>query len=339
MQYSKKKKLALSIGIDHYPNDNDLSGCVQDAKRIISALENDFDCHLLTSKRCKQYISIIRRSPDLKEKESMAISHETIIKEIEELFGMEEAEMALLYFAGHGIQDATGAYLWIPNSLTNGCNGIPMNAILKIANKSKIKDKIIILDCCHSGSIGLECYTESFCKLGEGVSILASCKASECAKETRGHGDFSALLINALTNYKCYAADRYGDIHLAGLYAYIANNMGSWSQRPIFRANVSSFEPIIHYEPQIDSKHQIRVAGLFGKKDRLKLDKSYLETEKNSKPDNVNIFKELLDLERLGLVSAFSGKDMQTTAKRGWHCSLTQLGIINRDKGLLLIQR
>ena len=61
--------------------------------------------------------------------------------------------------------------------------GIQMNDIMRIVNESKVKNKIIILDCCHSGEIGKFEISDSASMLGNGVSILTACRESETAAE------------------------------------------------------------------------------------------------------------------------------------------------------------
>lgn len=59
---------------------------------------------------------------------------------------MREADIALFYFSGHGT-DLIDGKLVTPD-FTGMDAGIPMSEILSMANKSKSKNKIIILDCC-----------------------------------------------------------------------------------------------------------------------------------------------------------------------------------------------
>jgi len=49
-----------------------------------------------------------------------------------------------------------------------------MDEILIITNQSEVKNKIIILDCCHSGALGSSSITGNMPHIAEGVSILTA---------------------------------------------------------------------------------------------------------------------------------------------------------------------
>lgn len=90
---------ALCVGVDSYQNASDLHGCVNDANSVKSALERNgdgtlnFDVKLLCATSDASYIS----RGQLKDA-------------IEELF-KSEAEIAVLYYSGHGSFDTSGGYL------------------------------------------------------------------------------------------------------------------------------------------------------------------------------------------------------------------------------------
>lgn len=71
---------------------------------------------------------------------------------IKQLFS-GDCETALLYFSGHGLLHDVGGYIVTPDFKLND-KGISMDEILSIANESKAQNRVIILDCCHSGAMG-----------------------------------------------------------------------------------------------------------------------------------------------------------------------------------------
>lgn len=71
---------------------------------------------------------------------------------IEECFS-GDADTALLYYSGHGHIDAIGGYLVTPD-YSDYDYGISLQDVLTIANNSRCKNKIIILDSCFSGFMG-----------------------------------------------------------------------------------------------------------------------------------------------------------------------------------------
>lgn len=59
----------------------------------------------------------------------------------------------MFYYSGHGHIDAVGGYLVTPDYAEYDY-GLSLQDVLTIANKSKCKERIIILDSCHSGFMG-----------------------------------------------------------------------------------------------------------------------------------------------------------------------------------------
>ena len=133
-------KAALLIGINDYPDGNELSGCVADIKSLKKAIERNGDGS---------------KNFDVKLMENVQTSDE-VMEEIRKLFS-GEADTVLLYFSGHGFVDVVGAEIVMPQDLQRVgqyYKGIKMNDIMDLVNQSKAKHKIIILDCCHSGHMG-----------------------------------------------------------------------------------------------------------------------------------------------------------------------------------------
>lgn len=59
----------------------------------------------------------------------------------------------MFYFAGHGYVETSGGYI-IASDSKRGEDGISLSTILTYANDLPSKNKIIILDSCHSGIAG-----------------------------------------------------------------------------------------------------------------------------------------------------------------------------------------
>ena len=187
---------ALIIGINYYEHGSPLYGCVDDAHAVKAVLERhdggsvNFDCMLHTGTGPSDHVD---RS-EMKDG-------------IEELF-KTEAEIALFYFAGHGHIEATGGYLLASNS-SRGDEGVSLSEILTFANASPAKNKIIILDSCHSGIAGTSPTNEQLASLAEGLTILTASTKDQYATEENGRGVFTTLLVDALNGS---AANLTGDI-------------------------------------------------------------------------------------------------------------------------------
>lgn len=310
---------ALVIGINSYPNGNELNGCVNDATKVGNMLERNGD-------KSKNF--------DVLKKTDIEDSH-TAKKLIDELFSGDH-DIALLYFSGHGYADENGAQIVFPNDVTNDsyCIGIKMSDILSIANKSKVRNKIIILDCCHSGHMGQNDILDSNSHLSSGVSILTACKGNESAVEYDGCGMFTSVLLEALNGG---AADFSGNITVGGIYAYIDRTFGAWQQRPVFKTNVTEFTPIRTIAPKVSLDTIRELTTLFEEPNaQFPLDPSFEDTNtpnvehKVVKPyavdNNVAKFKTLQKLQGIGFVEPVGENFMYFAAINSKTCQLTPLG-------------
>ena len=311
---------ALLIGINNYPGTLRLGGCIEDIHCLKDAIERHGNGE---------------KNFGVKLLEDVQTSGE-ILENIIELFH-DDADVALLYFSGHGYVGATGAEIVTPQDVLNSGSyykGIQMNDIMKIVHKSKVKNKIIILDCCHSGQIGKFDITDTTSVLGEGISILTACREDESAMEAGGHGLFTELLCSALQGG---AADFNGNITIGSIYAYIDRSFGEWEQRPVFKTNVSAFVSLKKVEPKVPLSIFRELPNLFSSQDEIhSLDPSYEytncpeEQHKLVKPyankDNVNKFKQLQQLQSIGLVEPVEEQYMYFAAMNSTGCRLTPLG-------------
>lgn len=301
-------KKALVIGIDGYP-DASLKGCVNDAVAFGSIIEKNGDGSPNFS------LKIVTDSTGSTTKGGLKGS-------IKELFD-GEADAALLYFSGHGHFNELGGYIVTPDYAPND-EGISMDDILTLADGSKAKDKIIILDCCYSGAFGERKIVGGKSIISEGVSILTASRNTEPAIEIGGHGVFTSLLLDALQGG---AADVLGQITPGGVYAYIDQALGAWDQRPTFKTNVSRFTCIRRSAPRISAEILRKISTYFPTPEHnFPLDPSYEDTEKAAIAEHVSVFKELQKLQGVGLVVPVDADFMYFAAKNSKACRLTAVG-------------
>lgn len=308
-------KKALVIGINNYPT-APLRGAVNDAKIISELLhvnENDS-----TNFEVKTIYDIGTRAE--------------LLTEISRFFKLN-ADMGLLYFAGHGYVNELGGFLVTPDH-KNYDEGIAMHDILNLANGSKIRNKVIILDCCKSGFFGTATENGSVLEIKTGTTILTSSRENEPSKEINGHGVFTNLLIEGLRGG---AADIRGHISPGGLYAYIDQALGAHEQRPVFKTNVTEFVELRTVIPQVSLNILRQLTEYFqNPSDSLQLDPSFEYTNTNdiehevlepyANPENVLIFKNLQKLESVGLIIPVGEEHMYYAAMRSKTCKLTSLG-------------
>lgn len=312
-------KRALLIGINNYPG-NELKGCVEDIKQVKTAIEKNGD-------GSPNFDVMIM--PDVQ-------TSAEVMENIQRLFN-GDGEAALLYFSGHGFVNDTGAEIVMPqDTVTPGqyYMGIQMRTIMDIVNNSKVRNKIVILDCCYSGNMGKYKLEDSSSHLQSGVSILTACRDDEYAEEIGGHGVFTELLCTALNGG---AADYCGNITMGGIYSYIDRSLGAWQQRPVFKTNVTEFAPLKRVEPQVPLSTIRQLTNLFSNPDEVfALDPSFEDTNNPTvvheykapyaKKDNVEKFKMLQKLQSIGFVKPVDATFMYFAAMESKGCKLTELG-------------
>ncbi|MDW5550375.1 caspase family protein [Methanosarcina sp.] len=299
---------ALVIGIDDYPY-NPLNGCINDAGAVKSVLERNgdgspnFDVRLIT--------------------ESNEAGKSSLKRMVRELFNTE-SDIALLYYAGHGMITPTGGFI-VTLDGQNDDEGISMDEILKMANDSRASSKMIIMDCCYAGSFGESKYKENISYICKELNIIAACREYESAVEgENGHGVFTSLLLDALSGG---AADVRGYITAGSVYAYIDSALGAWEQRPIFKANVSKFVSIRNIPPKIPFKTLRKIVEYFPvPQEKLSLNPSYEPDSGQAVEENVRIFRDLQKYVSEGLVKPVGAEHMYYAAMESKSCKLTALG-------------
>lgn len=306
---------ALVVGINRYQHVNCLYGCVNDAQNISQVLERNengeknFDIKTLLSDA------------------GATTTHAEILDAMRDLFE-SETEVALLYFSGHGFVDDEDGFLVSPDSYLDGdnylVNGIPMSTVLGLANKSKAKSRVIILDCCHAGQMGNGQIFANKAVLSEGVTILASAKKDQYAEEKDGSGVFTNLLIDALNGS---AANLMGDVTAGSVYALIDQALGEWEQRPVFKTHVQNFVSLRKAKVPIPLAEVHQVTELFkNPNDSYVLDPSYEPTEDSHTLDHTKIFSVLQHYNHVNMLLPEGEEHMYYAAIHSKLCRLTALG-------------
>ena len=310
-------KKALCVGIDCYEYINDLHGCVNDANEVKSALERNGDVSLNFEVKLLSATS-----------ETTYITRRELKDSIHSLFNTE-SEIALLYFAGHGSFDALGGYL-CTSEVKNPDDGLSLNDIMGLVSKSKSRNNIIILDSCHCGTISNYGEMSNFSVLHDGTTILCACGPSEYATEKNGHGIFTSLMVEALYGG---AMNLLGEVTPGSIYSYIDSSLGAWDdQRPLFKANISSFVSLRKNSPPISIAELRKITEIFKSKyEEYPLDPSYEHDKHESSSTEVNkeheaIFSILQKYVKLNLVVPVGEEHMYYAAINKRSCKLTAQG-------------
>jgi len=321
---------ALIIGIDYYKNIDSLFGCVNDSYNVKSILEYHSDGTRNFGIR-HEFASSDRD----------AISRGDLKDAIVELY-QDDNEIALLYFAGHGYIENNSGYL-LTSECSRGDDGLSLDTVLTIVNDSPAKNKIIILDSCHSGIAGNTSSNPSQSTLSEGVTILTASSATQYATEEDGQGLFTSLFVDALNGA---ASNLVGDITPASTYAHIDQSLGEWEQRPIFKTNTKTFVSLRKIQAPISLEELRMITEFFDESNtHFDLDPTFepkrdnVDLEGLPEPieENVNKFRVLQKYNRINLVVPIDEEHMYYAAMNSTGCKLTSLGehywsLVNRDR-------
>lgn len=313
---------ALIVGVDFYENITSLHGCVNDAYAIKTVLDRHSD-------GTKNFDTAI----EIATGPGATIERKELKSKVEELF-KDKSDIALFYFSGHGYVESTGGYL-VTSECKDGDDGLSMNELLEIANTSPARNKIIILDCCHSGIIGKTSPKEDKSALSEGLTILTASSETQYAIEENSSGVFTTLFIDAMNGS---ASNLVGAITPGSIYAHIDQSLGSWEQRPIFKTNVTTFTTLRKVQPPISLLDLKRLTELFPTKGLdFKLDPSFEPDSEAPNDENVAKFKLLQKYNRINLVVPVDAEHMYFAAMESKSCKLTILGehywnLITKDR-------
>ena len=201
-----------------------------------------------------------------------------------------------------------------------------------LANASKAKNKVIVLDSCHSGIAGTPPTAgQETAVLSEGLTVLTASTKDQYATEENGKGIFTTLFVDALREA---AASLTGDITPGSVYAHIDRSLGGWEQRPVFKTNVKQFVSLRSVAPPIQTSELQRIAEFFPTPGyQFPLDPSYEPEVKGRDPgmpppdpENTRVFAILQKYNRLNLLVPVDVLHMWNAAMESKSCQLTALG-------------
>lgn len=316
---------ALIVGIDHYDHIGMLSGCVNDAHSVKSVLERHADgtVNFVTPKILTGTSSTDR------------IDRSDLKEAVRRLFE-DDSDIALFYFAGHGFIEDTGGFLCGTDCRT-GDDGLSLAEVMTLARNSPAKNKIIILDSCHSGVAGVRSEGQTIAEIKEGMTILTASTATQYAMEVPGGGAgvFTTLFVDALGGA---AANLIGDVTPGSVYAHIDQSLGPWGgQRPMFKTNVKTFVSLRKAAAPIPLVDLQALATHFPRADyEFPLDPAY-EPERSEEqklnpaipppdPQKNAVFAVLQRYVKVNLVRPVGETHMWHAAMKSKSCELTVLG-------------
>jgi hypothetical protein len=215
-------------------------------------------------------------------------------------------------------------------------DGFSITELMTLASKSSAKNKVIILDSCHSGIAGNRPEAQSVAEIRDGMTILTASTAEQYAKEVPGGGAgvFTTLFVDALGGS---AANLVGDVTPGSVYAHIDQSLGPWAQRPVFKTNVKTFISLRKATPPIPLADLQAIPTHFPQAGyNLKLDPAYEPERSEDQRKNQNIpapdpkknavFAVLQRYVKVNLVRPVGAPHMWHAAMESKSCELTVLG-------------
>ena len=216
---------ALLVGIDDYGGEKNLTTSVNDTKLLGELLSGTSPVKFSVTRR-NRYKNVRELDDDLR------------------AFFDRPVDVSLFYFSGHG--DAGDNAKLLLNDFDVSKNGFDIHRLMHLANKSRARHRILILDCCYAGGLD-QLYGKSIVELEQGVTILASCQSNEVALgEKSGLSLFTDYLLQGMRGE---AADERGIVTMPAVFRFIEQSLQANQQRPVFRCNCSEFIDITRIDP------------------------------------------------------------------------------------------
>jgi len=148
----------------------------------------------------------------------------------------DEDDTVLVFFAGHGREMDGKCYLVPADATLQTIHvaGIPVPYVQELLNRCKARQKVLVLDACHSGA-GRDVSTMAAPMMktlsaGKGIYTLTSCDVDELSHEwdEKKQGVFSYYLAEALSG-SC-PPDGRGHITADGVYEWVFDRVREWTR-------------------------------------------------------------------------------------------------------------
>jgi hypothetical protein len=308
------KSCALIVGINDYPKSR-LKGAVKDALNVEELLsyheneEKNFYCKRLISSETNITLSRLR-------------------SELIELFS-EEYNKVLFYFAGHGYENSLGGYL-VTQDAQKYVEGLAIGELMMLANNAleakRVREVILVLDCCHSGHLGnVIKYNHMQSVLMPGLTILTASSEKQLSAENDNGGLFTQLFCEGM---KGAAADIRGRVTAATVYNYLDQVLSPWEQRPQFKTHSKNMSVLRKVNPKISNNEFFKLHKLFEfTSSRLHLNPTWEWTVNEHSVENVETFNLLKKFRDAGLIQVDEvNKDLYWAAINSGYVTLTLLG-------------
>ncbi|MGJ3250301.1 MAG: caspase family protein [Elainellaceae cyanobacterium] len=228
---------ALVVGINQYQYSPNLQAPAQDAEAIAQCLQayGEFRVHRLPEVIQKHQPRIGQKTPvTLRQLESELIN----------LFkpkGANVPHTALFYFSGHGMQRDAGiqdGYLAVSDSQPDvGFSGLSLFWLRRLLQESPVRQRIVILDCCHSGEFLNFLDADPGAKSGTDRLFMAASREYEAAYESleSPYSVFTRAILDGLDP----STSTTGLITNYALTTWVSHALKGEVQQPLFESSGS----------------------------------------------------------------------------------------------------
>ncbi|MGJ3246807.1 MAG: caspase family protein [Elainellaceae cyanobacterium] len=228
---------ALVVGINQYQYLPSLQAPAQDAEAIAQCLQayGEFRVH---------------RLPEVIQKHQPRIGQKTFVtlrqleSELINLFkpkGANVPHTALFYFSGHGMQRDAGiqdGYLAVSDSQPDvGFSGLSLFWLRRLLQESPVRQRIIILDCCHSGEFLNFLEADPGARSGTDRLFMAASREYEAAYESleSPYSVFTQAILEGLDP----SHSSTGLITNYALTTWVSHALKGEVQQPLFESSGS----------------------------------------------------------------------------------------------------
>jgi WD40 repeat protein len=223
---------ALVVGISSYRWLPDLGAPANDAEAIAQILQTKGDFR-------------VQRMPEIVKNNQTQVGITTPVSTAEleaalvKLFkpkGNNIPHTALFYYSGHGLQKDAGiqeGYLATSDANPEaGVYGLSLFWLRRLLQESQVRQRIVILDCCHSGEILNYLEADPGAKSGTDRLFMAASREYESAYESLegSHSVFTQALLDGLDPASA-ANCTVTNYHLSD---WVSNALRSEVQQPVF---------------------------------------------------------------------------------------------------------
>jgi len=223
---------ALIVGVSSYQFLPSLNAPAHDAEAIAQQIEAYGDFR-------------VARLPEIVQAEKLRIGTQTLVTltELEtalvKLFkpnGNNIPQTALFYFSGHGLQKDAGireGYLATSDANPNAnFHGLSLFWLRRLLQESPVRQRIVLLDCCHSGEILNFLEADPGAKSGTDRLFMAASRDYEAAYESLT-GDYSVFTKALLAGLDPRRLTN-GTITNYALTDWVSTTLKGESQQPLF---------------------------------------------------------------------------------------------------------